>query len=151
MAATEWTPYTSGQYRYSLKVPENWIYHPATEDWPQDVYPVGGSSYIDQWELPPGPFPVIDIMTQRLASGMSVEEFMAWLDRNNAKLCTVESTEDIVVDGSTGRLQRQTCGYNAYEVAVFDERRVYLIYWIGGEIEDRALFEEILSTFRFAP
>lgn len=54
------------------------------------------------------------------------------------------------MDGSTGRLQHQTCGYNAYEVVVFDRDRVYLLYWIGGEVEDRALFEEIVSTYRFA-
>lgn len=33
------------------------------------------------------------------------------------------------------------------EVAVFDGRRVYLIYWIGGKVGDLGLFKNILSTF----
>jgi hypothetical protein len=150
-ASTEWIAYTSERFGFSLEVPAGWTYSAATQDWPAGVYPEGGAAYTDQWALPPGPLPVLDILTQPLPQGTTREEFIADLDEGTATFCTVESTDEIVVDGSTGRLQRQTCGYNAYEVVVFDRDRVYLLYWIGGEVEDRALFEEIVSTFRFAP
>ena len=146
----DWTSHTSERFGFSLEVPPDWRYTPATEDWPQGVYPAGGSAYVDQW-APPGSFPVIDIVTQKLPEDTTLEEFLVSIDEETASFCTVESTEQIVVDGSTGRLQRQTCGYNAYEVAVTDGDQVFLLYWIGGEVQDRSVFEDVLSTFRFAP
>ena len=58
------------------------------------------------------------------------------------------------VDGLAGRLQRQTCGYNAWEVALIGDGRVTLIYWLGsGSLvtEHRVLLDRVLSTFRFGP
>jgi hypothetical protein len=109
----------------------------------------GGSDYIDQWIRPPGPFPVIDIASQPLAEGMTKEEFLAWLDEENSKICSVESTEAYEVDGVEARLQRQSCGYGAYEVAAIEGNNVYLIYWLGGSERDLESFQQILGTFRF--
>lgn len=134
-------------------MPGEWRYRAATEDWPPNVYPSGGAAYIDNFEQPPAPLPTVDIMTQPIGAGMTQEAFMAWLDEENAKICTVEETEETTVDGRTGRLQRQTCGYNAWEVAVFDGDQVYLIYWLGepSRIDaERPIFDEVIDSFRFS-
>lgn len=89
-------------------------------------------------------------MTQTLAAGISRAEFLDRLDEQNAKLCEVQWTERIEIAGVMWRLQRQSCPYNAYEAAAFDEDRIYLLYWIGGKKDDVATFKRILSTFRFA-
>lgn len=94
---------------------------------------------------------MIDIVSQPLAPDLSAEDFLAWLDVENARFCKVEETEVVVVDGVGGRLQRQTCGYNAWEVALIAEERVTLIYWLGSTAEvgeDRAVFDQVLATFR---
>ena len=68
-------------------------------------------------------------------------------------ICTVEETSEVGVDGTDARLQRQTCGYNAWEVVAFDGDRVYLIYWLERAVAwPRAIwliFEQVLATFRF--
>jgi hypothetical protein len=151
-SAVAWTTHTSERFGFSIDLPGEWRYRPATEDWPAGEYPTGGSAYTDNFEQPPDPFPTVDIVTQPLANDMTPEEFLSWLDIENAKLCTVESTEAVTVDGIEGRLQRQTCGYNAWEVAVFDGNRVYLIYWLGSpsRIEaERPIMERAIASFRF--
>jgi hypothetical protein len=145
---------TSERFGYSLSLPAGWTYVPATEDWPPGVYPSATSAFTDRFDRRPASFPAIDIQTQLLDDGMTPEAFLAWLDGENARLCTVESTEEIVIDGATGRFQQQTCGYNSFEATVFDGDRVYLIYWLGATSlvdEERPVFEAILDTFRFAP
>jgi hypothetical protein len=146
--------FTSERFGYSLSLPAGWTYVPATEDWPAGEYPSAISAFTDRFDRRPASFPAIDIQTQRLEDGMTQEAFLAWLDGENAKLCTVESTEEIVIDGATGRFQHQTCGYNSFEATVFDGDRVYLMYWLGATSlveEERPMFEAILESFRFAP
>jgi hypothetical protein len=149
------TTFTSTRFGYSLELPAGWIYSSAaTEDWPSEVYPTSASPFSDRFAWGSSLFPGIDISTQRLADGRTAEEFLDWLDAENAKICTVDTTEEIMLDGAVGRLQRQTCGYNAWEVVVFDGDRVYLIYWLGEPArmeEERAQFDRFVSTFRFAP
>jgi hypothetical protein len=148
------TTFTSTRFGYSLELPARWTYSSAaTEDWPPEVYPTSASPFSDRFASG-SMFPGIDISTQRLADGTTREEFLDWLDTENAKICTVESTEEVTVDEAVGRLQRQTCGYNAWEVTVFDDDRVYLIYWLGEPArmdEERTEFDRFISTFRFAP
>jgi len=149
---------TSVLFGYSLDLPPGWVYRPATEIWPVRTYPTAGAPYTDNWERLPGPFPVIDISTQVLPADQTEELFMAALDEGNAAIsCSVAATEEITVDGATGRFQRQSCAGGsevAFEVTVFDGNRVYLIYWIGlteQAAEDEPVFRQILATFRFAP
>jgi hypothetical protein len=83
---------------------------------------------------------------------MSEPEFLGWLDEQNAEIYTIESTEKVTVAGAVGRWQNQTCGYNSMEVVLFNEGRVYLMYWLGNLADaeaDRARFEHVLSTFAF--
>jgi hypothetical protein len=151
-SSAAWTTYTSERNGFSLDLPGEWRYRPATEDWPAGEYPSGGSAYIDNFEQPPASFPTVDIVTQPLADDMTPEEFLAWLDVENARICTVESTESVMVDGVEGRLQRQTCGYNAWEVAVFNGGQVYLIYWLGepSRVEaERPILDQVIASFRF--
>ena len=147
-----WTRFTSVRHGFSLELPSDWTYTPATTDWPPDTYPAGGSSYTDQLAAP-APFPVIDVVTQPLPAGTTADAFLAWLDVENARICTVEETEEVTVDGVAGRLQRQTCGYNAWEVALIGDGRVTLVYWlgIGSLVDERRTLDRVLSTFRFGP
>jgi hypothetical protein len=139
-----------------MEIPAGWRYRPATEDWPPHTYPQPGATYTDNFE-PSGGFPAIDVSTQVLPAGQTRREFLADLDSGNADFgCTVEETEEITVDGETGRLQRQLCAggtENIWEVTVFDGDRVYLIYWIGrasARADDEPVFRELMETFRFA-
>lgn len=148
------TTFTSVRHGFSLELPSDWTYTPATTNWPPDTYPTGGSSYTDQFAGPPGPFPVIDVVTRAFPERATPDAFLSWLDIENARICTVEETEAVTVDGLAGRLQRQTCGYNAWEVALIGDGRVTLIYWLGsGSLvtEHRVLLDRVLSTFRFGP
>lgn len=149
---TGWVSFVSDRHGYSLDLPPGWTFTPASADWPLGTYPVGGSPYTDALAGPGGSFPVIDIVSQPLAPDLSAEDFLAWLDVENARFCKVEETEVVVVDGVGGRLQRQTCGYNAWEVALIAEKRVTLIYWLGApanRVEERAVLDAVLATFRF--
>lgn len=148
-----WLDYTSERFGYSLALPGEWRYRAATEDWPAGAYPTAGAAYVDNFEQPPGNYPTVDIATRALAPGETQDAFLEWLDEQNARFCTVEESGTIVVDGQEGRLQRQTCGYNAWEVAVVDGGQVYLIYWLGDPSRidaDRELFERVVGSFRFA-
>ena len=53
----------------------------------------------------------------------------------------------------TGRLQRQTLGSESiWEVILFDDSRVYAIYWVGLENAreaDEPLFRHVMDTFTF--
>lgn len=147
---------TSERFGWSLELPPGWTYTPATEDWPPHTYPAPGAAYTDNFERAAG-LPAIDISTQQLPDDQTRDEFVAELDEGNAAIsCLVEATEEITVDGVVGRFQRQTCAAgteNAWEVAVFDGDRVYVIYWIGAadaRAEDEPVFREILESFRFA-
>ena len=153
-ASAAWAMITSSRFRYLLSVPADWRYVPATEDWPDRVYPSAVSAFSDRFTHPSDSFPAIDISTQVLAPGTTPADFLTWLSSEDAKICEIHETEDVVVDGATGRFQRQSCGYNAWEVAVFDEDRVYLLFWLGLPAridEDRRMFQAVLDSFRFAP
>jgi hypothetical protein len=141
----------SNRHGFSLGIPESWLYVPATTDWPAGTYPTGGAYYIDKFAVPDGNFPTVDIVTQRLGDGLSEEAFLAWLDVENAKICTVLKTESVTVDGAEARLQQQRCGYNAWEVALIDGGQVFLIYWLGSEVDeaaDRPRLDALLRSFR---
>jgi hypothetical protein len=147
-----WTSYTSERFGYSLELPGEWRYRAATENWPADVYPAAGAAYTDNFEQPPASFPTVDIVTRQLDAGETQEAFLTWLDEQNAAICTVEETSEVGVDGTDARLQRQTCGYNAWEVVAFDGDRAYLMYWLGEPsraASDWLIFEQVLATFRF--
>jgi len=109
--------FTSERFGYWLSLPAGWTYVPATEDWPSGEYPSAISAFTDRFDRRPASFPAMDNQTQVLEDGTQ-EAFLAWLDSENSKICTVESTDEIVFDGATGRFQRQTCGYNAFEATV---------------------------------
>lgn len=126
--STAWTTHTSLRNGFALDLPPGWTDAPATEDWPADTYPVGGSPYIDQFAGPPGPFPVIDIVTRPFGDTTTAEAFLAWLDIGNGRICTVEKTDSVSVDGIVGRLQLQNCGYSAWEVVLIGDGRVTIIY-----------------------
>jgi hypothetical protein len=147
---------TSERFGWSMELPAGWIYRPATEDWPVHTYPAAGAAYTDNFEKPEG-FPVIDVSTQRLPTDQTPDEFLTDLDAGNNRIgCTVEQTDEITVDGSVGRFQRQSCAQGseiAWEVAVIDGDRVYLIYWIAltnAVTDDEDQFHQMLSTFQFA-
>jgi len=152
-AGEGWEEYTSERFGFSLALPGEWRYRAATEDWPAGEYPTAGAAYVDNFEQPPASFPTVDIATRALASGETEAAFLEWLDEQNARFCTVEESGTVVVDGEEGRLQRQTCGYNAWEAVVLDREQVYLIYWLGDPSRiaaDRELFEQVVGSFRFA-
>lgn len=135
-----------------LSLPPDWIYTPATADWPVGEYATADAPYTDQFNKPPLQFPVVDIVTQPLPDGMTEAAFLDWLDTENARFCTVEEDGETTIDGEDARLQRQTCGYNAWEAAVFHDGRVYLVYWLGRPAllaEERPIMEEVLASFRF--
>jgi hypothetical protein len=147
---------TSERFGWSVTLPAGYIYRPATEDWPPHTYPAAGAAYTDNFEMAEG-FPLIDVSTQQLPADQTPDQFLEELDDGNESIgCTVEASGDATVDGTTGRLQRQSCAQGfetAWEVTVFDGDRVYLIYYIAladDVIDDEAEFLEILSTFQFA-
>lgn len=149
---------TSERFGWSVELPAGWRYRPATEDWPVHTNPLPGAPYTDNFERPGESFPAFDVSTQQLPSDQTPEEFLADLDQFNEDFgCVVEAEEEITVDGTVGRLQTQSCASgteNVWEVIVFDEDRVYAIYWVGRRDDaaaDEPVFREIMETFSFAP
>ncbi len=91
-------------------------------------------------------------MTQPRDGARAVEEFLAWLDAGNAVHgFEVVAAEMVLVDGVVARTQQQRLGYNVWEVAIIDEERVVLHYWIGASdrVEaERPVIDRVLAGFR---
>ena len=135
-------------------MPAGWRYRAATTDWPVRTYPTAGATYTDSFGPLGAFFPAFDVSTQQLPDDQAPSEFLAELDAGNASngYMVVEDGQ-IVVDGVTGRLQRQTLGTESiWEVILFDEGRVYAIYWVGLESQrevDEPVFRHMMDTFAF--
>ena len=149
---------TSERLGWSAELPApEWLYRPATEDWPPHTNPLPGAAYTDNFERPDEPFPVFDVSTQQLPSDQTQEEFLAGITEFSADFgCVVEAEEEITVDGAVGRLQTQTCASGmerVWEIVVFDGDQVYAIYWVGlidDAAADEPVFRGIMDTFEFA-
>lgn len=152
LATAGWRTVRSERHGWALSIPAAWIHRPAVEDWPLGTYPIGGEPYIDQFLDPAGGLPFIDVATQPRDGARAVEEFLAWLDaENSAHGFEVVAAEMVLVDGVVARIQQQRLGYNVWEVAIIDEERVILVYWIGASdrVEaERPLIDRVLAGFR---
>jgi hypothetical protein len=147
---------TSPLHGWTAEIPATWRLRPATEVWPPNTYPLAGAAYTDnsEPEINSTGFPAFDVNVRDLEPGETPEDFIAFISAGNeeAGQRVVEESET-VVDGETGRLQRQSAQfYESWEVIVVHDGRAYAIYWVDSEalFEQRSdIFNQILSSFEF--
>jgi hypothetical protein len=153
--AAELKSITSPTHGWTAEIPTTWRLRAATQEWPPNTYPVPGAAYTDNLEPETSDgFPAFDVNVRALEPGETREEFLAFMTAANEEDgVEVLDEGEVVVDGETGRIQRQRLPfYGGWEVIVFHEGRAYVIYWVDGELrlDERAvIFNQILSSFRF--
>jgi hypothetical protein len=155
-APVSFTTVTSPLQGWSVDIPDTWRLRAATTAWPPHTYPEAGAAYTDNMEPSVflGGFPAFDVNAQELPSDQTPEEFVAFITaENEARGYQVVSEEAIVVDGVTGRLQRQAIGSEGiWEVLLVDGNTAYAIYWVDLEADmatNEDLFRTILGSLRF--
>ena len=146
---------TSPLFGWSVDIPVTWRLRAATIEWPAYTYPEAGAAYTDNMEPESGAFfPVFDVSVQTLPGDQSPEQFIASITaENEVRGYQVLSEDTVVVDGVTGRIQRQTIGAEGiWEIMVVDGDSAYAIYWVDLESQmavNDALFRRILGSLRF--
>jgi hypothetical protein len=147
---------TSPMHGWTADLPVSWRLRAATEAWPPHTYPVAGALYTDNMEPPVacGWYPAFDVNVQQRPADQTSAEFLEFMTiENETHGYEVVDEDEIVIDGVTGRLQRQKSNHDTgWEVILFSDQNTYTIYWVDlqSQIDRNApLFQEIMGSFRF--
>jgi hypothetical protein len=154
---TDWKPYTSSRFAYTVDYPVAWGVTPATQDWPSIGFPENGGEGLDNFG--PKPFGIqVWVSSVALKTGADEADWITAVDDVNDAFCNQTSNRhDITVDGATLRQEDQVCGqtYNIIEVVGAGRGRFYKINLVKNDnsaptAADRATFDRFLASFRFA-
>ena len=152
---TEWTPFTSDRFAYSIEHPAGWTETPATTDWPTTGWPAPDSDAADRFHVPGSTSAQLSVSSDVLAADEAAAGRRAEIDQESALVCQISGITPITVDGAEGRQNDQLCFGRDHVIEVFVDHgdRIYLIYWFSRAAipdTDRAIFAEALNRFTFA-
>jgi hypothetical protein len=152
--------FVSPRNGFSVRYPAGWSTQAATTSWRPGTYVPIGNSALDVLQLDGAAR--LAIASQRLAAGQTEAAWLAsFTQPYDLGFCTGDqaSWPRVTVDGQLGYLDVEACpaaadaGFSTpdlrFDVIVFSGDRWYEITLDG--VVDRAYFEAILSTIRFAP
>lgn len=148
------TPYTSDRFHYSMGHPASWAVQPATTDASEDPFGHGVDRYTidgatDTWVL---------VSSDPLRPGEKPLERQGSIDQANAMSCLYKKlATTITLDGVDARREELYCFQrdNILEVFVVHADRSYFVQLFAKGVPlrdgDRAIFEQMLTSFRFLP
>lgn len=151
-------PFTSERFHYSIDVPATWTIVPGTTDLPLRGFPFPNGSNVDRFEPVAGGKTWVFITSGALLANETADSRRAGLDglNKNTAGCRISATRTITVDGTEARSEDMICfaDDNIIEIFVASNGRAYMIDWFSDQPvddADRAVFDAMVSTFRFEP
>jgi hypothetical protein len=148
------TPYTSDRFHYSIGHPVSWTVEPATTDASEDPFGHG----VDRFTIDGATDTWVLVSSDPLRPGEKPLERQGSIDQTNAMSCLyTKLATTFTLDGVDARREELHCFQrdNILEVFVVHADRSYFVQLFGKGVplrdRDRAIFEQMLTSFRFLP